>query len=45
MQGGESIFVAQIRADLILQEVAHCNRGEEVTVLSHTACAGVGGPR
>lgn len=28
VQGCESILIAQIRADLILQEVAYCNRGD-----------------
>lgn len=28
VQGCESVFIAQVRADLILQEVAYCNRGE-----------------
>ena len=45
MQGGESIFVAQIRADLILQEVAHCNRGERGDCLvTHSMCRGRGDP-
>ena len=45
VQGGESIFVTQIRADLILQEVAHCNRGERGDCLiTHCMCRSAGDP-
>lgn len=36
VQGCESILVAQIRADLILQEVAYCNRGDRNELSCHT---------
>lgn len=40
VQGCESILVAQIRADFILQEVAHCNREDrsEHPAALHAAC-------